>query len=81
MGLRTITPIGIFPAAFRRVEMLVSLDPTWDATEGMRNGGAYSPLLLGPTPASLAGNAASPLPLGGPPQPFNGNWRWVLYSE
>ena len=65
--LRSISPRGIFATSVGRLEMFqVPMPNRFIVTEHVRLGGMYSPMLLAPTPASLAGEVGVAPPLDWP---------------
>jgi hypothetical protein len=53
MDLRAIPPLGIFPSVIKAIQMFFINIPAMIAMVGIHLGGAYSPLLFGPTPINL----------------------------
>jgi hypothetical protein len=87
MAMRAIAPLGFFPSVLKAIEMVHVPHPIMITTDQMILGGAYSPQLLGPTPANLVpvniaaihmDAAPNPLPLNvrGSPNANQGH-NWV----
>ena len=67
LGMRGLRPRGIIATVVRRLELFVVPWPqVMIVTNDMRLGGAFSPNLIGPTPAGLAQGMGAIPPAGWP---------------
>jgi virulence-associated protein VapD len=70
LALRGLAPLGIFATAAKAVQMFHIPLPIMIVTDSIRLGGAYSPLLIGPTPLNLVPPGVPAVPLVQAPNPL-----------
>ena len=75
MGLRAIAPLGLFPSVLKACQMFFIPIPIMIATDELRLGGMYSPVLFGPTPAGLVPPHVPFAPMVVAPNPLPVNVR------
>ena len=71
MDLRAIPPLGILPSVLKAIQMFyITLPDIMIATDEMVLGGAYSPFLIGPTPANLVPGGVPAVQMNAAPNPL-----------
>jgi hypothetical protein len=69
-SLRALPPLGIFPSVVNAVQSFHIPILAMIATNNIRLGGQFSPLLLAPTPIGLVPQNVLHMPLEAPPHPL-----------